>query len=84
MSPGNTIASQFYTVGCLNSLVSRINKQNTGIAIINCFLIVFASLAILFLFQVNTKSGYNDRNTPGQYMGDTKSNMNPKIITTYH
>ena len=53
--------NQFYKEGCAKSLIARANRHDMGIAVINCFLLVFLIFAIPLLWfgDQHSTSGEN-------------------------
>lgn len=57
-SSGST--NQFYQQGCSACVITRANKHNMGIAILNSFLIILAGLVIPILFNLTSRYDSTD------------------------
>ena len=78
--------TQFYQEGCAKSLIARANRQDMGIGIINCFLIVFAMFAFPLLWFGDEQFSSNEHtvfeNKWNGYGNQDSSNNNGMASTS--
>lgn len=83
--------TELHRNGCLESIVGRANQQDMGIAIINCFMVVLAFVAMPFLLRASMDNNTTNENKlyeqQFEHMKHFDSNPNnnfPSMINTFH